>query len=43
MGTISDIVGAIFLIVAGLIAWNKLRPSRRNRDKIDGSMYDDVE
>ena len=43
MGVISDIIGLAFAVFIGWLAWKATRPARRNRNKIDGSMYDDVE
>jgi len=41
MGTISDIIGLVFLAAAFIMAWRNLRPSRRNPNQVDGKVYED--
>ena len=43
MGVVSDIIGLVFAVFVAFLCWKAVRPSRRNRNKIDGSMYDDIE
>lgn len=41
MGTISDIIGLIFLIGVGVYVWRSNRPSRLDHNRVDRKMYED--